>query len=120
MGIELRDHVHEIEFLAIVAFVAREVQMSIPTKSPYTQFTPQDLEMAFAFQVKYGMCCIYRYVVWHVFHTWYVYIYIHSDIQYNTVYVLCSTVHVACIYIVFSCILLYFLVFSFQRSWECF
>ena len=54
MGIELRDHVHEIEFLAIVAFVAREVQMSIPSRNPYTQFTPQDLEMAFAFQVKYG------------------------------------------------------------------
>ena len=54
MGIELRDHVHEIEYLAIVAFVAREVQMSIPSRNPYTQFTPQDLEMAFAFQVKYG------------------------------------------------------------------
>lgn len=55
MGIELRDHVHEIEFLALVAFVAREVQMAVPSKNPYTRFTPQDLEMAFAFQVKYGV-----------------------------------------------------------------
>ena len=61
MGLELRDHVHEIEFLSVVAFVAREIQMALPSKSPYTRFTPQDLDMAYAFQMKYGemqhMCC---------------------------------------------------------------
>ena len=54
MGLELRDHVHEIEFLSVVAFVAREIQMALPSKSPYTRFTPQDLDMAYAFQMKYG------------------------------------------------------------------
>ena len=54
MGLELRDHVHEIEFLSVVAFVAREIQMALPSKSPYTRFTQQDLEMAYTFQMKYG------------------------------------------------------------------
>lgn len=54
MGLELRDHVHEVEFLSVVSFVAREIQMALPSKSPYTRFTPQDLDMAYAFQMKYG------------------------------------------------------------------
>ena len=54
MGLELRDHVHEVEFLSVGAVVAKEIQMALPSKNPYTRFTPQDLDMAYAFQMKYG------------------------------------------------------------------
>ena len=54
MGLEVRDHVHEIEYLSLVAFVAREIHLALPSKSPYTRFTPQDLEMALSFQLKFG------------------------------------------------------------------
>ena len=49
-GLDEREEVHEVEFLALLAFVARERQRLRTNTNPHTKFTPSDLEMAYAFR----------------------------------------------------------------------
>ena len=49
-GLNDREDVHQIEFLALLAFVARERQRLRTTTNPGTKFTRSDLEMAYAFK----------------------------------------------------------------------
>lgn len=53
-GLEQREEVHEIEFLALLAFVARERQRLRTSSNPQTKFTRSDLEMAYAFRQHFG------------------------------------------------------------------
>ena len=52
-GLNERDEVHEIEFLSLLAFVARERQRLKMSTNPHTKFTPSDLEMAYAFRQQF-------------------------------------------------------------------
>lgn len=52
-GLNERDEVHEIEFLSLLAFVARERQRLRTSTNPNTKFTPSDLEMAYAFRQQF-------------------------------------------------------------------
>ena len=52
-GLNERDEVHEIEFLSLLAFVARERQRLKISTNPHTKFTPSDLEMAYAFRQQF-------------------------------------------------------------------
>ncbi len=45
---------HKIEFLALLAFVARERQRLRTSSNPHTRFTRSDLEMAYAFRQQFG------------------------------------------------------------------
>ena len=53
-GLDERDEVHEIEFLALLAFVARERQRLKSSTDPKNKFTRVDLQMAYAFQNHFG------------------------------------------------------------------
>lgn len=53
-GIEQRDEVHEIEFLSLLAFIARERERLRGSTNPNAKFTRSDLEMAYAFQRQFG------------------------------------------------------------------
>ena len=53
-GLEHRKEVHEIEFLSLLAFVARERQRLRTSTNPNTKFTRSDLEMAYAFRQQFG------------------------------------------------------------------
>lgn len=53
-GINERNEVHEIEFLSLVAFVARERQRVRSSTDPKTRFTGADLQMAYAFRNHFG------------------------------------------------------------------
>ena len=56
-----RDEVHEIEFLSLLAFVARERQRLKMSTNPHTKFTPSDLEMAYAFRHQFqGAAQVHR------------------------------------------------------------
>ena len=50
MGLQNRDKVHEIEFLGLMAFVARERHRIAGDMSMRSRFTHHDLAMAYAFQ----------------------------------------------------------------------
>lgn len=52
-GLDKRDEVHEIEFLSLLAFVARERQRLRTSTNPHTKFTPSDLEIAYAFRQQF-------------------------------------------------------------------
>ena len=52
-GIDERDEVHELEFLSLVAFIAREA-ISLRGSSKSKKFSANDLEMAYAFRSKFG------------------------------------------------------------------
>ena len=52
-GLDERDEVHEVEFLALLAFVARERQRLRTNTNPHTKFTASDLEMAYAFRQQF-------------------------------------------------------------------
>ena len=54
MGIDTREKVHQIEFLSLVAFVARERQRVSHDMITQSKFTHNDLAMAYAFQRQYG------------------------------------------------------------------
>ena len=54
MGIDGRDHIHEIEFLSLVAFIARERQRLARDLLPDSKFTHNDLAMAYAFQNQFS------------------------------------------------------------------
>ena len=54
MGVVERDKVHHIEFLALLAFIARERQRLTRDKLPNSKFTHNDLAMAYAFQKQFG------------------------------------------------------------------
>lgn len=54
MGLDKRDKVHAIEFLALLAFIARERQRLTREVVPRAQFTHNDLAMAYAFQNQFG------------------------------------------------------------------
>lgn len=54
MGLDKRDKVHEIEFLALLAFIARERQRLTREVIPRSHFTHNDLAMAYAFQHRFG------------------------------------------------------------------
>lgn len=53
-GLDHRNEVHEIEFLSLLAFVARERQRLRTNTNPNTKFTRSDLEMAYAFKQQFG------------------------------------------------------------------
>ena len=53
-GLDHRHEVHEIEFLSLLAFVARERQRLRTNTNPNTKFTRSDLEMAYAFRQQFG------------------------------------------------------------------
>lgn len=49
MGLRDRDKVHEVEYLSLVAFVAREKNLLGPTKSASkSDFTTRDLAVVYA------------------------------------------------------------------------
>ena len=52
-GLDERDEVHEVEFLALLAFAARERQRLRMRTNPHTKFTASDLEMAYAFRQQF-------------------------------------------------------------------
>ena len=54
MGLIERDKIHHIEFLALLAFIARERQRLTRDMIPNSKFTPSDLAMAYAFQKQFG------------------------------------------------------------------
>lgn len=54
MGISSRDKIHHVEFLALLAFIARERQRLNHDLIPNSKFTHSDLEMAYAFQRQFG------------------------------------------------------------------
>ncbi len=53
-GLDERDEVHEIEFLALLAFLARERQRLKSSNDPNNKFTGADLQMAYAFKNHFG------------------------------------------------------------------
>lgn len=53
-GIEDRDEVHELEFLSLLAFLAREAISLKGGVSKAKKFSPGDLQMAYAFHNKFG------------------------------------------------------------------
>ena len=53
-GLDEREEVHEIEFLALLAFVARERQRLRSSTNPKNKFTGADLQMAYAFRNHFG------------------------------------------------------------------
>ena len=53
-----RDEVHEVEFLSLLAFVARERQRLKTSTNPHTKFTPSDLEMAYAFRQQFQQAAL--------------------------------------------------------------
>lgn len=55
MGLDKRDQVHEVEFLAILAFIARERQRMKLESLPNSKFSHNDLQMAYAFQSQFGI-----------------------------------------------------------------
>ena len=52
-GLDERKEVHEVEFLALLAFIARERQRLRTSTNPRTKFTQSDLEMAYAFRQQF-------------------------------------------------------------------
>ena len=54
MGLKTRDKIHHVEFLALLAFIARERQRLNKDLLPSSKFTHSDLEMAYAFQRQFG------------------------------------------------------------------
>ena len=55
MGLDKRDKVHEIEFLSILAFIARERQRIKLESLPNSKFSHNDLQIAYAFQSQFGV-----------------------------------------------------------------
>ena len=55
MGLIERDKVHHVEFLALLAFIARERQRLTRDMIPSSKFTHNDLAMAYAFQKQFGL-----------------------------------------------------------------
>lgn len=54
-GLNERDEVHELEFLSLLAFLAREaISSNRMNLSKAKKFSPNDLEMAYAFHSKFG------------------------------------------------------------------
>lgn len=54
MGLDKRDKVHHIEYLALLAFISRERQRLMRDMIPNSKFTHNDLEMAYAFQNQFS------------------------------------------------------------------
>lgn len=55
MGLDMREKVHEIEFLSILAFIARERQRIKLESLPNSKFSHNDLQIAYAFQNQFGV-----------------------------------------------------------------
>ena len=55
MGMDTREKVHEIEFLSILAFIARERQRIKLESLPNSKFSHNDLQIAYAFQNQFGV-----------------------------------------------------------------